>query len=651
MIRPHLFRSTSMALAIAGALSVLNAQEAAAPTEPAAPSADSPTAPPPADATPKLDELPLHEPGQPPAGPSAELVGKPAPSQNAMVNLLNILVAKGNLTRQEGNALIQQAEQDAEIARAEAAAAAADPVDDNDVRVTYVPEIVRSRIRDEIKDEVLDAARNEKWGMASNIPEWTERYQPFGDIRLRYETLSYDSGNDNTGAFPNFNAINTGAPFDISGNVFSPQYNVDTDRARMRFRARLGAEIDLGENWTAGLRIATGENNSPITTNQSMGLASQGQGGNFSKYAIWLDRAFFKVDMGDARNRNVALYFGRFDNPFFSSDIIFDEDLGFDGVAIKGRYELFERVTPFIAASASPIFNTDLNFSSNQPAKFQSTDKWLYAIQAGFDLALTKKLDLKFGTGYFNFEGVEGELSDPYTPLTASDAGNTDNTRPSFSQKGNTYTPLRNIIPSALNSFGTTQQFQYFGLATPFQVLTFTGELTFNNWEPFQISLKGEYAKNLAFKQLDLESKAVNNRGPIPVAEPATAATTAATTTTAADGTTTTTAPPEPTPVGEYEGGDTAWMVNLQIGKKVFEKRGDWNAFVGYRYVESDAVIDGFNDSEFGGGGTNVKGFIVGGNVAVSKRVKVGLNWMSANQIAGPPLKSDTFFFDIGAKF
>ena len=441
-----------------------------------------------------------------------------------------------------------------------------------------------------------------------------------------------------------FNAINTGSPFDISGNVFSPQYNVDADRARMRLRARFGAEIDLGEDWTAGIRLATGENNSPVTTNQSLGLANQGQGGNFSKYAIWLDRAFFKYEFGDNPDRNVAIMFGRFDNPFFCSDIIFDEDIGFDGVALKARYELFSGFTPYLSGSFSPVFNTDLNFSSNQPAKFESTDKWLYAAQAGFDWKLTKKIEAKFGAAYYNFQNVEGELSDPYTPLTAQDAGNTDNTRPSFAQRGNSYMALRNIIPSALNNFGTSQQFQYFGLATPFQVLSFTGRLDFNQWEPCQISLRGEYARNLAFDQFDIDSKAVNNRGALPPVDPAAAPAT----TVAADGSTTTTAP---SPVGAYEGGDTAWMLNLQIGKSVFEKRGDWNAFVGYRYVESDAVVDGFTESEFGGGGTNVKGFVVGGSIALSKRVKFGVQWMSAEQIAGPPLKTDTLMIDFSAKF
>jgi hypothetical protein len=46
-----------------------------------------------------------------------------------------------------------------------------------------------------------------------------------------------------------------------------------------------------------------------------------------------------------------------------------------------------------------------------------------------------------------------------------------------------------------------------------------------------------------------------------------------------------------------------------------------------------------------------MKGFTVGGNVALSKRVRFGIKWLSAEEIAGPPLKSDILMIDFGAKF
>lgn len=46
-----------------------------------------------------------------------------------------------------------------------------------------------------------------------------------------------------------------------------------------------------------------------------------------------------------------------------------------------------------------------------------------------------------------------------------------------------------------------------------------------------------------------------------------------------------------------------------------------------------------------------MKGFTLGAQIALSRRVRLGLGWMSATQIAGPPLKADTFLFDLHAKF
>jgi len=569
-------------------------------------------------------------------------------SPNVTINLINRLVAKGILEQAEADEMISQAEDDAAAARAEIevtqgavqqiatvitnqqlgtpqdfgggislAPGFAAP-DGEEVHVTYIPENVKAELREQIKQELLSQAKNEKWLAPNVLPDWAERFKLFADIRTRYQGDFFNDGNDNTGAFPNFNAINTGAPFDVAGTQFSPQLNVDQDRQRVRLRLRLGLTADMGDGFTGGLRIATGDSNSPTSTNQSLGSS----GGNFSKYAIWLDRAFLKYEIGGLPDKNLSLSIGRFDNPFFSTDVVWDEDIGFDGVALQAKYPVGKNFVPFIAGGAFPVYNTDYNFASNQPAKFASDDKWLYGAQLGTNWKITKDLTAKVAGAYYYFDGIEGQLSDPYTPLSSSDAGNTDATRPSFAQKGNTYMALRNIVPNASNNFGTTNQYQYFGLATPFENFVLTGRLDYNGFEPFQVSLIGEYAKNLAFDQEAINVKAINNRG---------------STTTGG--------------LTNYEGGDTAWLVGIKVGKAVLEKRGDWTFGIGYRYVESDAVVDGFTDSDFGGGGTNVKGFTIGGSVAISPRVNFGVRWMSSDQIAGPPLKSDTLMLEINGKF
>lgn len=547
--------------------------------------------------------------GAAPPAPAPQAL--PSPSDNVAVNLIVLLVKKGQLTQEEGLALIQQAE--AQAAQAQAAVVPPPPKTDDEVSVNYVPQTVRNSIRDEIKQELMAQAREENWRASQDTEE--KIFRPFGDIRGRYEGIFFGDGNDNTGAFPNFNAINTGAPFDTTGTLFSPQYNVDQDRNRARLRARFGADIMLGEGFSGGLRVATGDSNSPVSPNQSLG----GSGGNFSKYQIWLDRAFIAYDVMKDEDRELSLVLGRFDNPFFSTEVMWDDDLGFDGLAARGRFKVNDCVTAFGAAGLFPVFNTDLNFASNQPSKFESQDKWLYGAQAGIEWEINDDLTAKFGTAWYDFQNIEGELSTPFVPLGPNDAGNTDATRPSFAQRGNTYMALRNIIPTAANGFGTTNQWQYYGLATPFQVLAVTGRLEYDAYDPVKFVLTGEYLKNLAFDANKIGAKAVNNRiGP---------------------------------GVGIFDGGDTAWNLAFQFGRTALEKRGDWAAGIGYRYVESDAVVDGFTDSDFGGGGTNVQGFTLGGVLAVSPRVRVGLKWMSSDEVSGPPLSTDTLQFDINAKF
>ena len=67
----------------------------------------------------------------------------------------------------------------------------------------------------------------------------------------------------------------------------------------------------------------------------------------------------------------------------------------------------------------------------------------------------------------------------------------------------------------------------------------------------------------------------------------------------------------------------------------------------------ANAVIDGFNDSDFGSPltGTNLKGYTVGASMALSPRVKFGVRWMGANNIDDPAYKSDLLQLDLTAKF
>lgn len=577
--------------------------------------------------------------------PDPTAVGNAQPtanlSQNVTINLINRLVQRGALTQSDAVDLIRLAEQDAVIAQNQAqvladtkvaleqAAPPPPPADEDEYRVTYIPDTVKDQIREDLRQDVMSQAKREGWAAPNAFPEWTSRIKLFGDIRMRYDSFGYSAGNDTTGAFPNFNAINTGVPYDTTNknNLYSPQLNANQDRERTRLRMRLGFDIDMEDGFTAGIRMATGGNNSPVSTNQTLGSSnSGGQGGNFSKYELWLDRAFIKYESSLHSNANLAVLVGRFDNPYMtSSQIMWDEDVGLDGIAFKITSPWQPSFKTFFTAGAFPVFNSDLNAASNNPNKTKSYNKYLIAAQLGTEIKINDKIDFKSSIAYYDWQNIEGQLSDPYVPRDPADAGNTDESRPFFAQKGNTYRPIRDIAPDELNDNGTTNQYQYYGLASKFRQIAWSGRLDFNHYEPMQISLLGEFVKNIAFDKNEIGSYAINNRGNNGGIND----------------------------LGAFEGGDTAYYAGVNVGKAIpaFDKRGDWAVGLGYRHVESDAVIDGFTDSVFGGGGTNMEGYTLNAAMAISKRAWFRVAYMSATQIAGPQLKSDVFLIDFATKF
>jgi hypothetical protein len=564
-------------------------------------------------------------------------------SPNATINLVNLLVKQGVLTEDQAATLIKQADDEAYVSRqaakdasvkadeaakaANAATAVALPAGTR--HVTYVPEIVKRQLREEIKAEVMATAQKDNWASPGMYPEWAQRIRFSGDMRVRYQGNFFPHGNDQADAV-NFNGINTGSPYDVLSSTFYPTYNTSQDRQQTRLRARLGMDADLFGGFSAGMRIATGNDSSPVSTNQTLGASTSG--GNFSKYALWLDRGFLKYQ---SRNDEFTVLAGRFDNPFWSpSDLVWYKELGFDGFAVQAKHEVYEGLTPFIVAGAFPIYNTDLNAGINlsvarvtgglAPLKFASHDKWLFGGQSGFDYRFNSESAFRFAVAYYDFDNVQGQLSSPCSVLSSSDICDTDITRPAFAQKGNTYMPLRRILIDPSLTPGTQPDFQYFGLVGKYRPVVASGQLDLGDFHPVHVVLDGEYVWNSAFnRNLMLSSNIWNNYGPSTT----------------------------PGVTGAYNGGNQGWLGRLTVGDKEVRHLWDWNAHVGYKYLQSDATLDAFTDPDFGLGGTNLKGYFVGGNLGLAENVWATVRWMSANNISGVPFAVDVLQVDLNARF
>jgi hypothetical protein len=92
----------------------------------------------------------------------------------------------------------------------------------------------------------------------------------------------------------------------------------------VRVRARLGVVADISEATQAGIRLATGSDDSPVSTTQTLG-------GGLNKKNVWLDQAWVSYRFNDM----LSVIGGRFGNPFYTTDMLFSNDLNLDGLAAR----------------------------------------------------------------------------------------------------------------------------------------------------------------------------------------------------------------------------------------------------------------------------------------------------------------------------
>ncbi|KAB0487934.1 Opacity protein [Pseudomonas reinekei] len=552
----------------------------------------------------------------------ATLVGQaaaaPAPSENATINLIRLLVEQGVLKQDKADKLIAQAQSEADQARKAATAAptavaasgpAAAP---GDVRVQYVPAAVRDQIRDQVKAEVMATAKQENWAQPNTFPDWVSRVSFDGDIRLRDESRYYSGTNSNE--IVDFAKLNNNGPYDVNPNSSTglpPLLNTREDRENLlRLRARLGMKAVIAPDWTAGIRIGTGSDNSPVSTTQTLG-------GGFGKKDIWLDQGYLTWKATD----ELTLTGGRFSNPFFSTDMLYSNELNFDGIAAMFDHKLNRDWGMFGTVGAFPIEYTNDTSSSNGFDKEESDNKWLFGAQVGANWAINASNRLKGALAYYRFDDIEGQRSSPCEPWAGAPGCDSDGSRSAFMQKGNTVFLLRDITPNPLNP-ATTPQPQYVGLASEFNLLDLNFVWDSDLPEDFKLRSQANYVHNLGYDEGEMRKRAagqiVNNLD--------------------SD--------------GDIESGANAWMMQFTLGSALdMRKQGDWNLFAGYKYIQPDALPDGFNDSSFHLGGTNAKGYFLGGNYGLAKNVYATGRWLSSEAVYGAPFDIDVLQLEINTRF
>jgi len=506
--------------------------------------------------------------------------------RNTVVNLLQALVERGVLTRDQAESMVRDA-QDKAAAEAELLAQQ-EKAEAGAVRVPYVPEIVKEEIRKQVTAElapqvareVVEQAQSEEWGVPGALPDWIKRVRWSGDMRVRGQGDQFAEDNA-ANTYLNVMAVNDGGGIGKAGPAAFA--NTTEDRQRMRARLRLGLEAELGWGWVMGGRMTTGNLRDPVSTNQSLGNTG-------ARYQTGFDLAYVKWYGNSRTGRHVLnAWAGRIANPWLSSDLVWDSDLTFEGVAANYRFGL-SRDDPYSRYAFATVGAFPL-----QEVELSSHDKWLYGTQLGFDWKLAGGSRVRFGTAYYDYKNIVGQRN-------TLDSNLLDYTAPQFVQRGNTLFDIRNSADRNANLLA---------LAADYSLVNAT--LTFD-WKlspSYRLALLADYVQNVGYDEDEVRART--------------------------------------SPVLQTR--NKGYQTELNFGASSMALAGAWRASVGYRYIERDAVLDAFTDSDFHLGGTDAKGFFIGGDYAITPRVSARLRYLSANEIDGPPLGIDVFQLDLNAQF
>ncbi len=558
--------------------------------------------------------------------------------KNTTANLIDVFVQQGLLDKQKAETLMKAAKAKAAVEAKQQLAAenaeskatdgqdTAKPKEPKSIRFAYVPEFVKEEIRQEVIEgltgkvvtEVKADAKKEKWGVPAALPEWLDNIKISGDIRLRAQDDFFGSGNPQN-AYLDYLNINHNSGVLAAQNKNEAFLNTTEDRTRFRERFRIAIDAKVTDGLKAGVRFTTTNEFSPVSSNQTLGNTGQ-------TYQVAFDRAFIQYDFLDSKNNDwFSLYGGRIANPWMSTEMLYSPDLSFEGFAGTFRWHMNQGnavVKNYHAAQPNSRFGLQMGPQTPdslfltlgafpiQEVNFSTIDKWLFGGQVGADWLVHNDSRLKVAAAYYDYQNLRARAN-------GRDSFTYDWTAPQFVEKGNTMVPIN--VNDGFNSRCTDSQSLQgqgclFGLASDFKIFNATVMYDFADFAPTHALVSLDYAKNFGYDANRIEREFPGYLG------------------------------------GNNKERTDAFQVRLDVGKPEIKYFKDWSTILAYRYIQRDAVLDAFTDTIFHQGGTDAKGWMIGGNYGLAKNTWLMFRWFSTEAIDGPPLDINTLTMDLNMR-
>jgi len=282
-----------------------------------------------------------------------------------------------------------------------------------------------------------DIRRQNAEGTNESLPSWLQKTKFSGDMRVRYQGEEHSS-----------------APNPAQAN----------HRDRGRFRLRYGFDMKPNDLMHVGFRMATGENKMSGTTAAGPELTSTNQSftNTFNNKWIWVDQAYVDyVPFGHTSLpilKDTKLIGGKFPNPFYTTDMVWDPDINPEGGVIQIS-PTFGTLKPFATFGFLPMGESSAD----------NNDPYIWAGQLGLSGVLMNR-PFKVAGAYYDFQHVKGMTTTTYTGGWA----------PTFT---NSATGI-GLLQYAFNVIEGTAEFSPIDVSIPFVD------------NPMPLTIMGDYAYN-----------------------------------------------------------------------------------------------------------------------------------------------------------
>ena len=285
---------------------------------------------------------------------------------------------------------------------------------------------------------------NKALGAKFPTSDWVTSYKLYGDFRGRFDDIS------------------TGGP--VNG---TSSFNGSENQTRVRYRLRVGLTINMKDDLQVGFRLGSDDAASSSNTTGGGNPLSNNSTlqGNGSKKGIFVDAAYGKWTPINNGTWMLAGTFGKMDQPFQLSPMVFDPDYTPEGGALQATYKIND--------NNSLAFN-GAAFLLNQ---FNSRDPFMYGGQVIWNANWTPRLASSLGIAALDIANInQGAIPGGATTPVGYD-----------SNLGNTTTTLLNGIPMLVYHYNPI-------IADASVTYTLDSFPLYNG--PFPIKIAGEYMVN-----------------------------------------------------------------------------------------------------------------------------------------------------------